>query len=79
MGYNFGCVIASGTIFDSRGWVFVIKLSDEVIADYEVLRNVAMGNHYVALYVWGAHWRHLANMTEPSLITKLAREGASAL
>jgi len=22
MGYNFVCVIASSTIFDSRGWVF---------------------------------------------------------
>jgi len=36
MGYNFGCVIASGTIFDSKEWVFRIALSDEDIADFEV-------------------------------------------
>ena len=42
MGYNFGCVIANGTMFDSRGWVFGIKLSDEDIADIEVLRHVVM-------------------------------------
>jgi len=42
MGYNFGCMIASDTQFDSRGWVFGVKLSDEDIADFEVLRDVAM-------------------------------------
>jgi len=68
MGYNFGYVIASGTIFNSRGWVFGVKLSDEVIADYEVLRNIVIhGNHFLAFYIWGAHWRHLANTTEPSV------------
>jgi len=25
------------------------------------------GNHFLALYIWGAHWRHLANTTEPSM------------
>ena len=30
MGYNFGCMIASGTIFELiQGWVFPVKLSDE--------------------------------------------------
>jgi len=29
MSYNFGCEIASDTRFDSRGWVFRVKLSDE--------------------------------------------------
>jgi len=29
--YNFGCMIASGTMFDSRGWVFGVKLSNEII------------------------------------------------
>ena len=29
-------------LFDSRGWVFRVKLSDEDIADFEVLRDVAM-------------------------------------
>jgi len=42
MGYNFGCVIASGTIFDTRGWVFGVKLSDEDIAEIKCLRVVAM-------------------------------------
>jgi len=45
MGYNFGCVIASGTIFDSREWVFGIALSDEDIADFEVLRDVTMATN----------------------------------
>jgi len=42
MGYNFGCMIASDTLFDSRGWVFGVKIFDEDIADFEVLRDVAM-------------------------------------
>jgi len=31
MGYNFSYMIASGTLFDSRGWVFGNKLSNEDI------------------------------------------------
>ena len=42
LGYNFGCMIASNTLFNSRGWVFGVKLSDEDIADFEVLRDIAM-------------------------------------
>ena len=42
MGYNFGCVMASGTIFYSREWVFGIALSDEDIVDFEVLTDVTM-------------------------------------
>ena len=42
MGYIFGCMIASDTLFDSRGWVFGVKLSDKDIADFEVLRDVAI-------------------------------------
>ena len=30
MGYNFGCMIRSDTLFDSRGWVLGVKLSDEL-------------------------------------------------
>jgi len=33
LGYNFECMIASDTLFDSRGWVFGVNLSDENIAD----------------------------------------------
>jgi len=25
------------------------------------------GNHVLAFYTWDAHWRHLANTTEPSV------------
>jgi len=41
MGYNFGCMIASDTLL-ILGVVFGVKLSDEDIADFELLRNVAM-------------------------------------
>jgi len=47
----FGCVIASGTIFDSYGWVFGVKLSDEDIADFEILRDVTMANIFGFLYL----------------------------
>ena len=59
MGYNFHCMIASDTLFDSRGWVFRVKLSDEDIANFEVLRDVAMATFFwlsiLAFYIWGAH------------------------
>ena len=29
VGYTFGCIIASDTLFDFRGWVFGVELSDE--------------------------------------------------
>ena len=50
MGYNFGC-IASDTLFDSRGWVFGAKLSNEDIAVFEVLRDVAMATIFGFLYM----------------------------
>jgi len=36
------------------------------IADTLHLRDVAMATT-LAFYIWGAHWRHLANTTEPSM------------
>jgi len=39
-------VIASDTLFDSRGWVFRVKLSDEDIAKIECLRVVAMATNF---------------------------------
>jgi len=30
MGYNFGCMTASDTLFDSRDWVFGAKLSNKL-------------------------------------------------
>jgi len=46
MGYNFSCMIASDTLFDSRGWVFGGKLSNEDIAEIEGLRDVAMTTNF---------------------------------
>jgi len=42
-----------------------VKLSHEDIAEIEVLTDVAMAT--IFFYIWGAHWRHLANTTEPSV------------
>ena len=62
MGYNFGCMIASDTLFDCRGWVFGVKLSDEDIAEIECLslRVVAMAAIFL-LSIYGVHigatWR----------------------
>ena len=54
MGYNFGCMIASDTLmcmwFDSRVG-FRVKLSDEDIVDFEVLRDVAMATISGFLYM----------------------------
>jgi len=46
MGYNFGCMIASDTQFDFRGWVFGVKLSDEDIAEIECQRVVAVATDF---------------------------------
>jgi len=58
MGYNFGCVIASDMLFDSGG--FGVKLSNEDIADFEVLRDVAMATIFW-FSIYGVHigatWR----------------------
>ena len=63
VGYNVGCMIASDTLFDFRNWVFGVKLHDEDIADFDVLRDVAT----IFGLLWGAYWHHLANTTEPSM------------
>jgi len=46
VGYNFGCMRGSNTLFDSRGWVFGVKLSDEDIDKIEHLRVVAMATNF---------------------------------
>jgi len=60
MSYNFGCMIASDTLFDSRRWVFGVKLSDENIADFEILRDTDMAT-ICWLSIYGVHigatWR----------------------
>jgi len=44
-------MIASDMLFDSRGWVFRVKLSDEDIAEIECLRVFAMAIIFVFLYM----------------------------
>ena len=46
VGYNFGCMIASDTLFDSRGGCFGVKLSDEDIAEIECQRVVAIATNF---------------------------------
>jgi len=39
-------MIASDTLFDFRGWVFRVQLSDEDIAEIECLRVDAMATNF---------------------------------
>ena len=39
-------MIVSDTLFDSTGWVFGVKLSDEDIAEIKCLRVVAMATNF---------------------------------
>ena len=45
----------------------MVKLSDEDIADFEVLIGMLPWQPFLTFYIWGAHWRHLKNTTEPSM------------
>jgi len=53
MGYNFDCMIASNTLFDSRGGFTVSSypMKSEDISDFEVLRDVAMATIFGFLYM----------------------------
>ena len=44
MGYNFGCMIASDTLFDSRGGFLVSSYED--IAKIKCLRVIAMAANF---------------------------------
>jgi len=66
MGYNLGCMIASDTLFDSKGG-FSGSSYLRKIADLEVSKGRCHDNHFLAFCISGAHWRHLANTTEPSM------------
>jgi len=46
MGYNFGCMIASDTRFDSRGGFSGVKLYDEDIAEIECQRVVVVATNF---------------------------------
>jgi len=65
MDYNFGCMIASDTLFDFdsrdvfRGLRYAMKT-----ADFEVLKDVAKAIIFGFLYM-GCTLRLLANTTEP--------------
>ena len=58
VGYNFGCMIASDTLFDSRGgfWGYPMKT-----ADFEVLKDVCCHGNRFWLSIYGVHigatWR----------------------
>jgi len=47
-------MIGSNTLFDSRGVFLGVKLSDEDIADFKVLRDIAMATRFW-LSIYGAH------------------------
>ena len=55
-------MIASDTLL-ILGMVFGVKLYDEDIADFELLRDVAMATIFG--FLLGAHWRNPKNTTEP--------------
>ena len=61
--YDFGCVIARCLILgvSFRGWS-----CHEDIARIEVVTSLPW-QPFLAFYIWGAHWRQLANTTEPSM------------
>ena len=46
MGYNFGCMIASDTFFDSRGRFFGVELSDEDIYRFRGSEGCCHDNHF---------------------------------
>ena len=62
MGYNFGCMIASVMLFDSRGGFS----GSHYLKKTNCLRDAPL-QPFLAFCIWGAHRRHLANTTEPSL------------
>jgi len=55
IGYNFGCVIASGTPL----MIFGVKLSDENIAEMEGLREVAMATDFGTALTVNGFWRKI--------------------
>ena len=47
----------------------IVKYTDALRSSVQkrLNRSRCHGNHFLAFYVWGAHWRHLKNTTEPSM------------
>jgi len=67
MGYNFSCMIAT----DKRCLILGVGFRGQAIRRRHSRdrgsKGRCHGNHFLAVYIWGAHWRHLANTTEPSI------------
>jgi len=66
MGYNFGCMIASDTLFDS-GSGFSGQAIQWTHSQFRGSKGCCHGNHILAFYIWDALWRHLANTIESSM------------
>jgi len=64
VGFNFGCMIASCLILwvGFRGQAIRWRHSR-----FQGCKECCHGNHFLAFYIWGAHWRHLVNTIEPSM------------
>jgi len=45
----------------------VVSRQNADIASTLHIRGIAMATIFVAFYIWGAHWCHIVNMTEPSM------------
>jgi len=45
----------------------VVSQQNADITDTLQLRDVAMANVFLTLYICGAYWRHPVNTTEPSV------------
>jgi len=58
MGYHFGCMIASDTLFDSR-----VGFRGQAIwwrhSQFRGSKGCCHGNHFWLSIYGGAHWRHL--------------------
>jgi len=65
MGYNFGCMIACDTLFYSVGGFSGLSYPMKKMRS-SVYRSLPW-KPFLAFYIWGARWCHLANTTEPSM------------
>jgi len=69
MGYNFGCMIAINMLFGSGGGF--VGFRGQAIrrrhSRFQGSKGCCHGKHFFGFCIWGAHWRHLVNTTEPSV------------
>ena len=57
--FNFSCMIACNTLFDSRGWVFRDKVSSEDIAEINGLCHVAKATNFGTTLTANGLWREI--------------------